>query len=54
MTFILWTIWAVIIAVIVNIVMEKLWDRIGSFPSKPRDERGEVDMSVLNKPRHRG
>lgn len=44
MEFILWTVWIVIVAVMVNIVMERLWDRIGAHPSTPleRDEVGSL------------
>lgn len=55
MSFILWTLWIVVISVVVNVLMESLWNRIGSFPSKPHDERGEVDLgAVAHRARHRG
>lgn len=43
MTFILWTLWFTIIAIVVNIVMERLWVRIDT-PSfvRERDEEGTI------------
>lgn len=41
MSFIFWTIWFVIIAVLVNILMESLWSRIVQ-PAPVRDDQGSL------------
>ena len=50
MSFVLWTLWFIIIAVVVNVVMERVWDRI---PPLRLDERGSIDLEPDDQPRHR-
>lgn len=55
MTFILYTLWFLAIAVAVNVMMEKVWDRIHSHYMPPRNERGviEVEDPAVSIGRHR-
>ena len=47
--FIVWTLWTIVVAVAVNVFMEKWWARRSEHPAPPRNEQGSIQFG-----RHRG